>query len=85
MMKILMRFQGRCPKHRYFHPERDGQGAIRGGCLTCQELAEIAAAADRFRKLAAEFDRKTTLATVHQMPRKRVFACVNATVGQGGR
>jgi hypothetical protein len=32
-----MRVYARCPKHIRFNPS-NGQGAVKGGCLTCLEL-----------------------------------------------
>lgn len=41
MMKIRIREDLRCPRHPRFLPSQ-GQGAIRGGCIYCSMLFDIA-------------------------------------------
>lgn len=42
MLKIgVIRWKGRCSKHPSYHPETDGLGGIRGGCLRCEMLLNI--------------------------------------------
>jgi hypothetical protein len=42
MLKIgTVKWQGKCPKHPMYDPESGGAGAIKGGCLRCQELQKI--------------------------------------------
>lgn len=42
MLKIgTVKWQGKCSKHPMFDPETDGPGAIKGGCIRCQDLQRI--------------------------------------------
>jgi len=60
-LRTKMRIKGKCSRHPGYNPE-SGQGAIRGGCATCQALYEVVAARDevyaslrRFESLAEPY------------------------------
>ena len=56
-MKIRSRkFDGRCAKHRQFHPPTDGRGAIRGACPRCHLLFDIWEASLKLNQLIRKFD-----------------------------
>lgn len=40
-MRIKIRFQAACPRHRRYDPSRDGPGAIKGCCPACEQLWRI--------------------------------------------
>jgi hypothetical protein len=37
-LEITHRFKLSCPRHPRYNPERGGEGAISGGCVTCTAL-----------------------------------------------
>jgi hypothetical protein len=42
MLKIgTVKWKGKCARHPMYDPESDGPGAIKGGCLRCEELYTI--------------------------------------------
>lgn len=41
MLTIKVKWKGKCPKHPRFNPEKQGVGAIRGGCETCNQLVSV--------------------------------------------
>ena len=56
MLKIEnVKWHGKCQKHPMFDPESDGIGAIRGGCLRCQELQAIFVSHQRTLQLMRDF------------------------------
>ncbi len=56
-MKIRARkFDGRCARHKTYHPPVDGEGAIRGGCARCTLLFEIWEASLHLNALIRRFD-----------------------------
>lgn len=56
MYKGVIRWHVRCPKHKVYSPDRGGQQAIVGGCVTCLKLYEIQTAVRAIRRLAAELE-----------------------------
>ena len=55
-LKIRVKFHGRCEAHPRFNPEHDGLGAIKAGCMTCEQLYKIWVHAERAKGAAAYFD-----------------------------
>jgi len=55
MMKVKVRWTGRCPRHPRYKPE-NGRGAIRGGCQTCYRLWLIHSAAVELQRRLVDFD-----------------------------
>lgn len=56
-MKIRSRkFNGRCSRHKGYHPPVDGLGGIRGACPRCHLLFEIWEASLRLNQLIRKFD-----------------------------
>jgi hypothetical protein len=42
MLKLrIMKWNGKCRKHPKFDPEKEGRGAIKGGCVPCAVLCDI--------------------------------------------
>jgi hypothetical protein len=42
MLKIgTVKWKGKCARHPMYDPESDGPGAIKGGCVRCQDLYTI--------------------------------------------
>jgi len=61
MLKLRIRWQGKCPRHPRFNPEKQGRAAVKGGCALCDHLADIfemsrglAAHAQDFQKRSAQ-------------------------------
>lgn len=52
MYKTVVRVDVRCPTHTRFHPERDGLGAVKAGCIHCTALVEIYALFQRAQRMA---------------------------------
>jgi hypothetical protein len=56
MLKIgTVKWQGKCSRHPMFDPESDGPGAVKGGCLRCQDLQTIFDSHQRTLKLMRAF------------------------------
>jgi hypothetical protein len=56
MLKIeTTKWLGKCPRHPFFDPEKDGIGAIKGGCPHCLELQAIFENHQRTLKLMSAF------------------------------
>ena len=49
----------RCEMHPRFSPERDGLGAIRGGCTTCASILGAYQARQNLMRTIKEFELKT--------------------------
>lgn len=41
MYKATVKVHVRCPKHRLYNPEKQGEGAIKGGCTECNTVLQI--------------------------------------------
>jgi hypothetical protein len=50
------RFAGRCARHKRYNPAVDGRGAIKGGCLRCNLLADIWETSLKLNALIRKFD-----------------------------
>jgi hypothetical protein len=56
-VKIRSRkFDGRCMKHKGYHPPVDGLGGVRGACPRCTLLFEIWEASLHLNRLIRRFD-----------------------------
>src|SRR5262249_55155089 len=64
-LRVRRSVRVKCPRHSRYNPERDGAGAIRGGCRYCQSIYELYAS-----KLAAE---RSLQALEQQIARYAVF------------
>lgn len=54
MYKGVIRWHATCPKHTRFNPDKQGLGAIKGGCAECQKLVDIQRAVLTIRNLSKE-------------------------------
>lgn len=55
-LKIKFKFKGRCERHPRYNPSRDGLGAVKGGCQTCEQLYKIWVHSERAKGAAHYFD-----------------------------
>ncbi len=56
MLKIgTVKWKGRCARHPMYDPDADGPGAIKGGCVRCQDLFTIYENHQRTLKLMRAF------------------------------
>ena len=63
-LKISERGSAKCSRHPHYNPEKDGRGAIKGGCTACYALFDLyqsrlalEAAVHKFQRLAAPWAR----------------------------
>ena len=52
--KGVVRFNIRCTKHVRFNPDTGGRSAVRGGCIHCQAMCDVADMARKLRLLVKE-------------------------------
>jgi len=59
-LKISEGVSAKCQRHPHYNPEKDGRGAVKGGCTACLALFDLyqsrialEAAAHKFQRLAA--------------------------------
>lgn len=58
MLKVRVKFEGKCKHHPRYSPEKEGEAGIKGGCRGCavllalyQQASDLEKSADTFRKL----------------------------------
>lgn len=40
MLRIRAKWEAKCPRHPRYNPEKDGEGGIKGGCMSCRLLLQ---------------------------------------------
>ena len=54
--KATVKVHGKCPKHPRYNPEKQGQGAIKAGCVTCAQLHLLFHSVHTLRNLQKSVD-----------------------------
>ena len=66
-LKVNSRVVGKCSRHPRYNPEKQGRGAIIGGCSGCFALFDLIQSRNQLAAAAREFER---LASPWYPPRK---------------
>jgi hypothetical protein len=65
MLKIRARWQGKCPKHPRYNPDKDGEVGIKGGCATCTVLLDVFHSWKKMEAFTRSFDSVVDAHRIH--------------------